>query len=55
MAKVSTNITIDEFVKLTVDDLRKTPTEERTYSAMVEKLIKEALDARGIKIKTKKK
>lgn len=55
MAKVPITITIDEDVKDAVETLRSTKVEDRNLSAMIEKLVKEALDARGIKIKTKKK
>jgi hypothetical protein len=55
MSKISTNITIDTKVKEMVDELRIKPTENRTFSNMIETLVKEALHARAIKIKHKKK
>lgn len=51
--KLSTNITIDIGVKKTVDELRAKPSEGRSFSNMIEVLVKEALEARGIKIKKK--
>lgn len=51
MSKISTNITIDTEVKQEVDDLRIKPTENRTFSNMVETLVKEALKARKQKKK----
>jgi hypothetical protein len=55
MAKDSVNITIDKEVKEAIDILRKTASENRNFSNMSETLMKEALEARGIKIKPKKK
>lgn len=49
------NTTIDDGVVETVRELAKKPSETGNFSNMVEKLLREALEARGIKIKTKKK
>ena len=53
--KESVNTTIDADVIATVEELRKKPSENRNFSNMVETLVREALEARGIKIKPKKK
>jgi hypothetical protein len=53
MSKISTNITIDTEVKKEVDDLRLNSTENRTFSNMIETLVKEALKARKQKRKHK--
>lgn len=53
--KTSTNVTLDNGVIDTVDDLRKKPLENRSFSNMIEILVIEALQARGIKVKPKKK
>lgn len=55
MAKVSVNTTIDEDVVFTVRELAKKPSETGNFSNMMEKLLREALEARNVKIKTKKK
>jgi hypothetical protein len=55
MPTKSTNVTLDTDVIIIVDDLRKTPKESRSFSNMIEVLVKEALVARKlIKPETKK-
>lgn len=53
MPKKSTNVTIDTEVIKEVDKLREQPTENRSFSNMIEILVTEALKIRGIKIKKK--
>lgn len=53
--KVVMNNTIDKGVKDAVNKLRNSPSENRSFSNMVETLLIEALAARGINIKPLKK
>lgn len=53
MPKKSINTTISEEVLKEVERLRIKPAENRNLSNMVETLLIEALEARGIKIKKK--
>lgn len=53
--RASVNYTIDSEVLSAINEVRNLPSEGRNLSNMVEKLLREALEARGIKIKTKKK
>lgn len=55
MPTKSTNVTLDTGIIDVVEDLRMSPKEDRSFSKMVEILVKEALIARKlIKPETKK-
>lgn len=56
MSKSKTNIsaTVDQKINESIEDLRKPENEDRSFSKMVEILLREALVKRGINLKAKK-